>query len=117
MIMRKIDEDDGDYAAAAADDDGDDNSKNIRLIYLSTVPFHHGFERGPIYFTKALSKMTLGMMHSAGVETLDLMPMLHSVYDKSVDGTHYMTVTPYTGKVQGEFGPKVADTIINYICS
>ena len=102
------------------DDDNDNNGydKNkIRIIYLSTVPNPATGERGPIYLTKALSKMTLGMMHSVGVETFDLIPMLYSVNDKSLDGRHYMTVTPSTGKVQGEFGPRVADAIMSYICS
>ena len=110
----KHDDDEGDDDNEKDDDgdDDDDTSKNIRIIYLSTVP-----PPKQIYFTKALSKITLRMMHSVGVEAFDLMPMLHSVYDKTVDGTHYMTVTPSTGKVHGEFGPGVADAIINYICS
>ena len=96
----------------------DDNDlKNVWIIYISTVPNPAAGQRGPIYFTKALSKMTLVTMRSLGVETLDLTSMLHSVNDKSVDGLHFMKVTPSTGIVRGEFESAVADTIINYICS
>ena len=99
-------------------DDNDNNvSKNVRILYISTVPNPAAGQRGPIYFTEALSRMTLAIMGSLGVETLDLTSMLHSVNDKSVDGLHFMKVTPSTGKVRGEFGSAVADAIINYICS
>ena len=98
-------------------DDNDKVLKNVRIIYVSTVPNPAAGQRGPIYFTKALSKMTLVTMHSLGVETLDLTSMLHSVNDKSVDGLHFMKVAPSTGIVRGEFGSAVADAIINYICS
>ena len=98
------------------DDDVYDN-KNLRLIYISTVANPAGGQRGPIYFTKALSKISLRIMRSIGLETFDLTSMLHSVNEKSVDGLHFMQVAPSTGTVRGKFGPAVADAIINYICS
>ena len=97
--------------------DDDKHNNNIRIIYLSTVPDAAKEDRGPIYLTKALSKIALKAMSDLGIETLDLMPMLYSVNERTVDYIHYLKVEPPTGKVHGEFGPRVADAIINYICS
>ena len=96
------------------DDSNNHDMENIRILYLSTVPRMY---RGPVYFMEALSKIAIEAMGSIGIETFDLFSMLHSVNDTTADGIHFLSVNPSTGTVSGEFGPGVADAMINYICS
>ena len=91
----------------------------VQLLFLSGVAFPNSYNNPKIngYLKRSLNKIVRHIMRSNGIETLDLNTLLFSVNDFYVDVVHYLCIIPATGVMTGQFGPGVADLIINTICS
>ena len=90
----------------------------IRIIYISATPWpNNQNELRNLYIVRALNSIAVTWFRDAGAQVLDISDMLYSVNDYDVCKGHYMCIKPSTQKVDGMFGPVVADMIIKEICN
>ena len=87
----------------------------IRIIWISGVANKYNIINGNF---RTVNQVVLKKMESIGVEVLDVNTMLHSVNQYTRDGAHYLIIKPADQEtIYGQFGPGVADRIVDQMCS